>query len=267
MKKENFLRPLFVLTLTLTVNAQEEIDKKEYGTIITDRPDQTESPNVVPKSFLQVETGTFVEKVENNSIKDKSIGFNTMLLRYGLLDNLEVRVGFDFIEQSRAINGNKLNKVAIGFSPLLLGVKIGITKEKGLLPEIGFLGHINLPFLASTDYKTENTGVDFRFSFAHTLNEQSSLSYNLGIAWGDDFPEASYIYTLVYGYSITNNLGAYFEIYGDLPENNRSIHKWDAGLTYLINDNFQLDISGGTGISQNIQDFFLSAGLSFRLPM
>jgi len=262
---------LFVVITTFNVKAQEGDAKKDYGSIITDRPDQTESPTVVPKSFLQIETGFFYETVETESgslkVKNKSTALNTTLLRYGLLDNLELRVGFDFTEQSRELNGNKLNNIASGFSPLLLGAKIGVTKEKGLLPEIGFLGHINLPFLASNDYKPENTGVDFRFSFAHTLSEKSSLAYNLGMAWGDDSPEASYIYTLVYGYSITNNLGTYIEVYGDFPENsNASKHRWDAGLTYLIKDNIQLDVFGGTGITQNIQDLILSAGISIRIP-
>lgn len=38
--------------------AQE--NKKYHGPIITDRPDQTESPFLIPKGLLQIETGVFL---------------------------------------------------------------------------------------------------------------------------------------------------------------------------------------------------------------
>jgi hypothetical protein len=250
----------------ITAKAQEETIEKEYGTIITDRPDQTESSALVPKQFLQVETGAFYETLELNNIKSKTATFNTTLLRYGLLDNLELRVGFSNSEVRQEFNGNNLKGVASGFSPLSIGVKIGVSEEKGLLPKIAFLSHVNFPFLASQDFKTKSTSIDFRFSFSHTLNEKSSLGYNIGMFWGGDITTANYVYTLAYGYSISDKVGAFLEIYGDQPEDSHFNHLWDAGFTYLINDNIQLDISGGTGITQNIQDFFLSAGISFRLP-
>lgn len=257
---------LFALVITLNVTAQEDTEKKDYGTISTDRPDQTEASSLVPKKFLQIETGAFYETLEINSFKSKATTFNTTLLRYGLLDNLELRLGFDFTEIASEFNGRKLNDKLSGFSPLLLGVKIGITEEKGLLPEMAFIGHINVPSFASTDYKTESTSTDFRFSLSHTLSEKSSLGYNIGLVWDGNITTANYIYTLAYGYSISDKIGAYFELYGDIPEDSSFNHLWDAGLTYLLSDNIQLDISGGTGITQNIQDLFLSAGISFRIP-
>jgi hypothetical protein len=144
-------------------------------------------------------------------------------------------------------------------------MKVEVTEEKGLLPEIGLLGHLYLPFSAATDYRPETTGVDFRFSFAHTLSEKSSLAYNLGAQWVDDSPEAAYVYTLVYGYSVSSKIGLYAELYGDLPEDNRANHLWDAGVTYLISPSFQLDATIGSSITEG-QDILLSAGVSFRIP-
>jgi len=266
MSKQNFLGLLFVVVFTTMVNAQDETKEKKYGTIVTDRPDQTESSALVPKGFLQVETGVFFEEEENFGIKDKSTTFNTTLLRYGLLDNLEFRVGFSFMEITREFNDVKFDDIASGFSPLAIGVKIGVTEEKGVLPEIAFLSHINFPFLASQDFKTKSTGIDFRFSFAHTLTEKSSVGYNLGMAWDGEITTANYVYTIAYGYSISNKIGAFIEIYGDLPEDSHFNHFWDTGLTYLISDTIQLDVSAGTGLSKNIQDLYLSTGISFRLP-
>jgi len=266
MVKQNYLCLIFIQILVITGYAQEETIDKEYNALITDRPDQTESSVLVPKRFLQVETGAFYESLELNNIKTKTTTFNTTLLRYGLLDNLELRVGFSNSEVKQEFQGNNLNNVASGFSPLAIGVKIGVTEEKGFLPEIAFLSHVNFPFLASQDFKTKSTGIDFRFSFAHTLSEKSSLGYNMGMAWDGNITTANYVYTIAYGYSISNKVGAFIEIYGDFPEDGHFNHFWDTGLTYLISDTIQLDVSGGKGLSKNIQDLYVSAGISFRLP-
>ena len=257
---------LFALAFTLNITAQEDIEAKDYGTISTDRPDQTEASSLVPKKFLQIETGSFYETLEVNSIKSKATTFNTTLVRYGLLDNLELRLGFDFTEITNEFNGRNLNDKLSGFSPLLLGVKIGITEEKGFLPEMAFIGHINLHSLASTDFKTKSTSTDFRFSLSHTLSEKSSLGYNLGMAWDGDITTAIYLYTLAYGYNFTDKIGGFVELYGNIYEDSNFDHLWDVGFTYLLDDNIQLDISGGTGITQNIQDLFLSAGISISIP-
>ncbi len=266
MRNLNKHYSLLLIFFAIELTAQVDAKLNNYDELTTDRPDQTESSSVVPKGFLQVETGAFFETIKVDGLKEDSKTFNTTLLRYGLLDNLELRLGIEFMEQSKVIRGKKLADVASGFSPLLLGAKVSITEEKGFLPEIGLIGHLSLPFSASKDYKPETTGVDFRFAFSHTLNEKTSISYNLGAAWGYNLPEANYVYTIAYANGLTDRLGFFVELYGDLPEKNKANHLWDMGFTYLIKHNVQLDISGGTGISRNIQDLYLSVGISFRLP-
>lgn len=255
---------LFFCAGTLAAQNDNESDVASQP-LITDRPDATESPTPIASGFIQIETGGFYERFEDNSIKTEITTYNTSLLRLGLLDNLELRIGWDFVEGITSVNEHRLNDVTSGFSPLLLGTKIAISEEKGWRPEIGVLGHIYLPFTASTDYRPETTGVDFMFSFAHTLSEQSSLGYNLGARWEDDSPEASYLYSLSYGHAITDTFGAYLEMYGDIPEDSKSNHLWNTGLTYLVSNNVQLDATVGSSITQG-QDLLLSAGLSFRLP-
>ena len=233
--------------------------------MITDRPDATESANTVPAKHLQIETGAFYESFEESNIKEEVYGYNTTLVRYGILDNLELRMGWNFEEGHTTINSLKMEDITSGFSPLLLGVKVEIAEEKGWRPDIGILGHLYLPFLASSDYRPETTGVDFRFAFGHSLSEKSGISYNLGAQWGDDSSEAAYVYTFAYGYSLTDKLGVYAEVYGDMPEDSMANHFWDIGLTYLLMNNLQLDATLGRSITDG-QDILLSVGASFRIP-
>jgi len=241
--------------------AQEE---EQIGALITDRPDATEASSTVGKGVFQIETGGLYESFEDNNLKLENYTFNTTLLRYGILDNLEFRLGWDFVEGSSKVNGNKLDNISSGFSPLLLGVKIDIAEEKNGWPEIALIGHIFPLFSASKDYRPESTAVDFRFSMSHTLSERSNLGYNIGGEWGNDSPEAAAIYTLAYGYSISDKFGMYAELYGDFPEDNKANHYWDAGLTFLVSNDLQLDVYTGTSITKG-QDILLGLGLSYRL--
>lgn len=263
--KNNYL---LLLVLFWSGNLLAQTDDSSDSTpepLVTDRPDVTESAVTIAPNFIQVETGSAYESFKNNNIKFESYTYNTTLMRMGLLDNLELRVGWSFVESQTTINGNKLNDVSSGFSPLLLGTKISVAEEKEWMPEIGVLAHLYLPFTASKDYRPETTGVDFIFAFAHTLSDKSSLSYNLGARWQNDSTEASYLYSLSYGYSLSDKTGIYTEIYGNLPENSKSNHLWDAGVTYLISNNVQLDATIGSGITDG-QDILLSTGISFKLP-
>lgn len=252
---------MMFLLVSFFGTAQTDPPQKE---LITDRPDETEAPNLISKGFLQVETGAFYKDFESGAFREELFGYNTTLLRYGLLENLELRLGWDYVKRINEINGSEIS-TKYGFEPLLVGAKIGIAEEKGLLPQIGFMGHLFLPFSAAKEYRPETTGVAFRFAFSNKISENSDLSYNIGAKWKDDSPEAIYIYTIAYGYDLTNKLGVYIEIYGDLPEKSGTDHYWDGGFTYLLSNNVQLDVLAGTGFN-NEQNLFIGGGVSFRVP-
>lgn len=257
-----FLTYISVLLLSFAAFAQDNTPVSDA--IVTDRPDATEASSTVGKGTLQIETGGLYESFEENNIKSETFTYNTTLIRYGLLDNLELRVGWDFTEGVTKVSGNKLDNITSGFSPLLLGIKIDIAEEKDNMPEIALIGHVFPLFTASEDYRPETTGVDFRFSLSHTLSEKSSIGYNIGGQWGSDSSEAAAIYTLAYGYSISDKLGMYLEVYGDLPEDNSANHFWDGGFTYLVSNDFQLDAYVGSGITKG-QDLLLGVGFSYRI--
>ena len=260
--KKNASVFLIAIATSLGLSAQNEDATTE---MVTDRPDATESPLTVPKGFLQIEAGGFYTSFEENNLKTETYAYNTTLLRYGILDNFEFRLGWNFEETRFSLNGQEAMNVLSGFSPLLAGMKVAIADEDGWKPQIGLLGHLYLPFTASSDYRPETTGADFRFSFANTLSERSSLSYNLGAQWGSDSPEIAYVYTLAYGYAVTDQFGLYAEVYGDFPEDSRANHLWDAGATYLLKPNLQLDATVGSSFTEG-QDILLSVGASLRIP-
>lgn len=251
---------IIVLLCVFRSNAQETSQTE----LVTDRPDATESPTVVPIGSLQVETGGVYTSFEGEGLKTEQFTYNTTLLRYGILERLELRVGWNLKESHLTLGNNPTRKSDIGLSPLLLGVKVAITEEKGWKPEIGLVGHVYLPFTANKELRPETTGTDFRFAFSHTLSDKSGIAYNVGAQFFEDVPGAAYVYTLSYGYSFTDHFAVYAELYGDLPENFSANHFWDAGVTYLVSPLMQLDATIGQSITEG-QDILVSVGLSFRI--
>ena len=227
--------------------------------IITDRPDATESPNTVEPGYIQIETGGYYTSFTEGLSTQEALGYNTTLVRYGLLDRVELRLGWNY-EQSR--NSTSELKVE-GFSPMLAGVKINIAHKDGRRPEIGFLGHLYLPFSAPKSTRPQVTTSDFRFAVGHTLSERSSLAYNFGGQWAEDQAGIAYVYTIAYGYALNAKIGMYAELYGDAPELVPANHFWDAGFTYLVNGSLQYDLTVGQSITQG-QNLLISAGLSYK---
>lgn len=251
---------LCIFSFTL-IKAQETTPE-----LITDRPDQTESSAVVPHKSLQIETGFIWSNDANDAFKQTNTTYNSTLLRYGLLKNFELRLGMEYNKELLEDKLTNVENSIKGISPLHVGFKINITEEKGLMPEMAILGGLNMPFTANEDFKTDYTGIVIRFAFTHTLSDRFSFAYNLGTEWDGDSAIPGYFYSAVLGASLADRFGLFAEFYGTFYENNSQEHLFNAGVTFLVIPNLQLDVSAGLGLNENALDNFISAGLSYRLP-
>lgn len=251
---------LVALLLVVAHVATAQTSKPE---IVTDRPDQTEAPSLVPAGGLQVETGFIFEKDNNDGVTTTNYTYNTTLIKYGINEHIELRFISEYLGQKVNLSESQYTKVK-GFSPLALGVKIKISEERGFWPQAAFIGHINLK-TGSETFAPSHTAVDFRFTLAHTLSDKFSLSYNLGAEWDGEAPGATFLYTLSLGYLITDRAGLFVEGYSFFPEESKADNRFDAGFTYKFSPVVQWDISAGVGLSQNAPDYFVGTGISFRL--
>ena len=239
---------IILLSISQIIFAQEE-------PIVTDRPDQTESSELVPKNFLQLEHGITYEK---DGIF-KAIYAPSTLVRYGVNRYFELRLvaepvfyGIDGIDEA-------------GFSPLEVGIKAKMVEEKGCIPSIAFLGHLAIPKAASDDFDITYLAPAFRFNLSHTLTDNFSIGYNLGAEWDGFSAEPTFTYTFAAGYGITDELGVFAEAYGFIPQKSDiTDHRLDGGFTYLINNDLQLDLSAGWGYTDDAPDYFMGVGISYR---
>jgi len=227
------------------VSAQDEI--------VTDRPDQTESSVTVPLHAFQLEVGGVkLFDMEGDAV------WGGVLIRYGLFKGFELRLGGAYGSY------NDDDGTTNGLSPVEVGFKSNITEQKGILPEIAFLGSLILPGIAKSDLDVENPAPVFKFAFSHEISPVISIGYNVGGTWTGEGAAPDWFYSLVFGASITKKLGCYVEPYGYFAKNAYPVSMVDGGFTYKIAPLMQVDISGGFGLNDPSPDGFVSLGFSFR---
>lgn len=245
-----------ILLLICSISFAQETTQIEIEPIQTDRPDQTETSSLTPVKMFQIETGFSYQKIDSYN---SEYVVPTVLWKYGVSEIIELRLITEFHKNE------SFNTYNEGISPVLIGCKIRISEENGILPKISLIGHLAFPNLAKTEYKNNYLAPEFRFAIQHTLSEKFSFGYNLGAEWDGFLAKATFLYTTALGYSITDKLGSYIELYGFAPEQQTANHNFDGGFTYLITNNFMIDASGGFGITKNAPDYFYALGFSFRI--
>ena len=224
--------------------------------IVTDRPDQTESSQTIEKKSFQIESGISFENSNNNSIKNFS-GPST-LLRYGISNIVELRFVSEY--QSTKIALDEANIDFKGFNDLEFGVKIQLLKNKNINTEIALLSHLVIP-TAKTALTTDNFGVVNKLAISHSISERIGIGYNIG--YDLVAQQSALTYSVALGFSISNTVGVYIEPYGFWAEQNHFESNFDAGFTFLVKPNFQLDVSYGIGLNNDMQ--YVAAGFSWKI--
>ena len=223
--------------------------------LITDRPDQTESSSTVEQGSLQIETGVLIGFSESDDNSERQLLAPSTLFRYGIMNGIELRI----LSQFESIKDDF--KTSTGISDLEIGAKIQLLKNKNINTEIAFLSHIILP-TGSKELTLDKAGTINKLSLAHELSKTIGLGYNVGYDYFGE-GQGNLTYSIALGVRINDKVGIYIEPYGQFTEFDIYEMSFDAGVTYLVNDNFQLDFSFGTGLNHTMN--YISFGASVNL--
>jgi hypothetical protein len=251
------LRILLIVGLVFTPVVMAETPE-----LVTDRPDQTESTEIVPKGFVQTELGF--------GDADAADATFAGLARIGLSERIELRVGLDEFFLSGPED-------AVDMS---IGAKFRLAGERDWRPAIAVIAALNQKLGNSLSPVSDGLRPSFRFAFSHTLSERLSLGYNAGVSWDeivstvgmpavpDKELESRFLWTAVLGIGATERVGFFVEAFGDsgLSDDGPTETALDGGVTFLVRPNVQLDVFVGAGLSDAAPDWLAGAGVSFRLP-
>ena len=237
-----------------------ESGRSDIPAIITDRPDQSESPFIVPLGHLQVETGFVLSQDrQDDHSKIRTYDVATTLLRYGITDLFEFRLGGSFTIQR--LSTPFISRTVSGINGLSIGGKLHLLQGKGLLPRTALIAMVNLP-VGPEAFRPDGPSYRVLLASVSPLTEALSLSYNIG---GErEGSAALYFFTASFGLSLSERLGAFLEVYGNRSSGVPAELHFDTGLTHLLSPAIQLDSS--VGFSFTAESWFFNAGLAFRLP-
>lgn len=253
-----------------TIKAQSDSSKvdnvmatdsmKVMDPIRADRPDQTETSFLVPKGYFQAELGFSITDTDPGYI----YAYPAALWKYGLTDNFELRLITNYITIQKDPNPDQN-----GFLPIAAGFKAKLSEQKGILPKMSFIGHLRLPGVVSEEFETTYLAPELRLAFDHIISDVFNVGYNVGLFWDGEDAEPLVLYTLTTGIAISKRLGIFGEVYGATPQrDSEDLPLYvDAGLTYLIGNNFLLDVSASQGITDNATLRYVSAGFSYRFKL
>jgi hypothetical protein len=230
--------------------------------LVTDRPDFTESTATVPRGHFQVEGGTTVSRVED----EDSTSFGELLVRIGTGERWETRLGLGSYGRVET-PGNEFS----GIEDPSVGIKMRLTDDPGELgpgqPAVSLIVSTSIP--AGDEGLTDDEWVpDAKLALAWELTPRFSLSSNLNYAYPVDGDDRLHQLgaTLSGSLSITDRLGSFLEWYGFSEEtaDGPSTHYVNSGVTFLINNDLQVDARVGTGLNDADPDWFVGIGAGVR---
>jgi hypothetical protein len=233
--------------------------------ISPDRPDQTESPDILYRNFFQFETGMNFEK--NNSdadVKLTNYSIPELLIRYGINKNIELRVALNYSREE--MSSGDLKDKTTGLKPLGLGIKIKLADENKLYPKTAILLNIDVPGTGNEVYKVKHISPKLKFLFSNEITDKIDLGYNIGISWDNEEKTNSEFYTMSLGVNPFNKFSFFIESYGFFAKSVSPDFRIDYGIAYTILRNLQVDVSSGIGLTKISPDYFVDFGFSFRLP-
>lgn len=263
---------------------QPEPDKSEYHLfnptpralmrdMSTDRPDTTESAYTVDAGHFQVEM-SFVDFSYDRHNKDSHTrrGFAAapVLLKAGLLNNVDLQIGIDpYTREKTTDRATGSSETIEGFGDTIARLKVNLWGNDGGDTAFAIMPLVKLP-TADNDMGNGNVEGGFISVLAVELsNEFSSafmIEFDSNRSAADDRYVVDLVHTATVGRNIIGDLGGYVEYAGFMNLNGDEDYRgyFDAGLTYGLTPDIQLDTGVRVGLTKAADDLGLFAGISLR---
>jgi hypothetical protein len=237
------------------------------GDMSTDRPDTSDSTDVVGRGLWQVETGVSFEADTESGVSQNEIAVPLVMLRIGLHPRFEMRVSGEGV-LSEVIRAPGLGRVRVtGGSDVQVSAKWKLFTRPRRCFVLAIEPVVSLP--AGSDAFTSG-GVDpmLKFIIDRALPGGFSVSANIVLSSDTDAgsrftqqgTSASFSHALPRGWT------GFAEIFTSSALTRGGDRAWivDGGASRPIGHRLQVDVSAGRGLSRPAADWFIGAGFAVR---
>lgn len=243
--------------------------------IETERHDFTQSAVTVGSGVFQIESGySYFYKDNKEEIENSHTG-PEMLLRYGVSEDVEVRLRWNYVWQEIDVEPNES-----GAEDLRFAIKLQMTRqdEEGFLPTSALEVRGTAP-TGGDPYSSGRVGFGLDYIYQWELAEGVTFAGSTGFSTdglGDfgllpDEPAedafTAITQSAVLGFELSESNTMYAEWYGifsDGIEDEFVVSVFNVGIDHYMSDDFVLDVRAGVGLTDDSDDFFFGVGGGYR---
>jgi Putative MetA-pathway of phenol degradation len=266
----------FVLVPTFGLQAQTP-ERQERRENPFDDPVETDRDAFTPSTKI-AGTGRFIFESAYSFIDNRNVpathSFPEMLIRYGLTERIELRLGWNYevggagsdVSAASSGDGEKAARNSLERdSRISYGLKIQATEQRNWLPESAFIFQGSTPTSGkATDSQFVGTYV-FGWKLPNQWKLDSSIRYATASEDSDHFNSWAPSAVLRIPLSERINVhGEYFGIFSANKNEDFSKHYLSPGIHYLITPNIEVGVRVGWGLNDQSARFFSNVGLGWR---
>jgi hypothetical protein len=255
-----------------TADAGSEEDDPEDR---PERPIETDRDSFTP-STRTVETGWFVLESSYSFLDERHVppthSFPELLLRYGLLERLELRLGWNY--EVGGASGDVSGSGGEGFvqgagvkrdSRVSYGLKAGLTEQQGWVPQSAFILQALTPTTGETTATQLVATYVFGWELANRWKLDAAFRYEAANEAGDHFdvwaPSVVLKVPLGQRWSVH---GEYFGLFSSGKQEEFVLQYFSPGVHFLVTPNLEVGTRIGFGLTEQSARFFSNVGVGWR---
>ncbi len=238
----------------------------------TDRPDKTESPYTVDAGHFQIESSLIDYTYDHRNTDQTDTRADNFTIfptnfKAGLLNNMDLQVVMDpYVSEHSQGDGAKEAKK--GFGDIQSRLKVNLWGNDEGITALAVMPFIKFP-TNSNDLGNKAVEGGVIVPLAISLPAE----WSMGLMTEFDFNRneeknyfTEFINTVTFGHQIIGNLSGYIEFFSSF--NHEEVSQWigtvDAGLTYALSNDIQLDGGVNMGVTNSADDFNPFLGCTIR---
>jgi hypothetical protein len=239
----------------------------------SDRPGFTVSTVTVGRGVVQLETGYLYTLDNAGNIHETQHEFPDTLWRIGMFaDWFEWRIEYNYTIINDTIDRGGLPPLHVhqsGSEDLLLGCKIALTPQEGILPSMCLVPAMSVP-TGAPSITSHEVLPSLIWDYEWKLNEKLSLNGLTAIGRDTEGPGTVFTHmdqALLLQLDLTKDLSSYVEWFVIASSGAtivRTQHYSDGGFAYHLTNNIQFDIEAGVGLNAAASNFFAGSGAVIR---
>lgn len=239
----------------------------------TDRPDTTESPYTVDAGHLQLEMSAIdfgTDRYNRDSQSAHAFAAAPFLLKMGLLNDLDLQVGITpYLREHIRDRESGEHSTSEGVGDTIVRLKQNVWGNDSGSSAFAIMPYLKIP-TARGDLGNGDLEGGLILPYGLSIDNEhwiyAMAQVDVLRSADDDRYVGDLVHSVTTGQNLVGSLDAYVEYAGFVNLSNDALYRAyaDAGLTYGINSNVQVDCGLRVGLSKAADDVGAFVGISVR---